>query len=306
MLKMLLSLIVIVLSSLPLYAEDVIVAKVNGAILTQKNLEEELDRLIPQITFHHGVSPEKRKNYYGNALEGIIDKELEYQYALETGIKVDKEKVEAEIEKLKKRFKTADAYKEALEKEGVTEKQVRARVEREILIQSVVTKMIYDKARVNEVDLKAYYEKNKTQFRQPDSLRIRLISTKDEKKAQDIFAKLKEGDDFGELAYNMSEDDYRVKSGDIGYIHKGRMLPEIEEAAFKLKVGDFSEPINVDDRWYIVKVEDKKPEHLLSFEKVKDKLKKEIETERAADLNKKWLADLKAKAKIEILLKTGE
>lgn len=296
----------IILSCLPLYAEDVVVAKVNGTVLTQKDLDIELDSLIPQITFHRNVSPEKRKYYYGKALEELINKELQYQNALAAGIKADSSKVEAQIEKLKKRFKTNEAYKVALEKEGATEAQVRARVERELLIQSVVDKAVVEPSRVTEKELKEYYEKNTSKFKQPETMRLRLISTKDEKKAQDILAKLKEGDDFEDLAYNLSEDDYRVKGGDIGYIHKGRMLPEIEDAAFKLKAGEFSDVVNADDRWYIVKVEDKKPEHQMSFEETKGKLKKELEAERAVELNKKWIDGLRAKAKIEILLKTEE
>jgi parvulin-like peptidyl-prolyl isomerase len=133
---------------------------------------------------------------------------------------------------------------------------------------------------------------------------VRLISTNDEKKAKDILAKLKAGDDFAELATNLSEDNYRVKGGDIGYIHKGRMLPELEDAAFKMKVGDISDPIKADKIWYIIKVEDKKPEHQMSFEEIKGKLKKELEAERASEIGKKWMDDLRAKAKIEVLLKT--
>jgi parvulin-like peptidyl-prolyl isomerase len=306
MLKIFSSFVMIILFCLPSYAEDIIVAKVNGTVLTQKNLDTELDRLIPQITFHRNVSPEKRKYYYGKALEEIITKELQYQDALAREMKPDKAKVEAQIERFKKRFKTKEAYKAALDKEGLTEDQLRAGIEKEMLIQSAIAKTINEPAQMREAELKEYYEKNVSKFKQPEAIRLRLISTKDEKKVRDILAKLKDGDDFGELAYNMSEDDYRVKSGDIGYVHKGRMLPEIEDAASKLKVGELSEPIKAENRWYIVKVEDRKPEHQMSFEEVKGKLKKELEAERAAELKKKWIEGLKAKAKIEVLLKTEE
>jgi peptidyl-prolyl cis-trans isomerase C len=306
MLKIFLSFVMIILFCLPSYAEDIIVAKVNGTVLTQKNLDTELDRLIPQITFHRNVSPEKRKYYYGKALEEIITKELQYQDALAREMKPDKAKVEAQIERFKKRFKTKEAYKAALDKEGLTEDQLRAGIEKEMLIQSAIAKTVNEPAQMREAELKEYYEKNVSKFKQPEAMRLRLISTKDEKKVRDILAKLKDGDDFGELAYNMSEDDYRVKSGDIGYVHKGRMLPEIEDAASKLKVGELSEPIKTDNRWYLVKVEDRKPEHQMSFEEVKGKLKKELEAERAAELKKKWIEGLMAKAKIEVLLKTEE
>jgi peptidyl-prolyl cis-trans isomerase C len=306
MLKIFSSFLLIILLSIPSFAEDVIVAKVNGTALTQKTLDTELDRLIPQITFHRSVSPEKRKYYYGKALEEIIAKELMYQNALSREMIPDKAKVDTQIEKFKKRFKTEEAFKAALDKEGLTEDQLRATIAREMALQAVIGKTVSEPSQVGEAELKEYYEKNAAKFKQPETMRLRLISTKDEKKARDIFGKLKDGDDFGELAYNMSEDDYRVKSGDIGYVHKGRMLPEIEAEASKLKTGELSDPFKADNKWYIIKVEDKKAEHQMSFQEVKRKLKKELETERASELRKKWLDGLKAKSKIEVFLKTDE
>jgi parvulin-like peptidyl-prolyl isomerase len=306
MLKIFSSFIIIILFSISAYAENIIVAKVNGTALTKKDLDTELDRLIPQITFHRNVSPEKRKYYYGKAIEEIVAKELQFQDALAKGIKNDKGKVEAQTEKFKKRFKSKEAFKAALDKEGLTEDQLQANIEKEMLVQAVIARTVTEPAQINEAELKEYYEKNLSKFKQPETMRLRLISTKDEKKSKDIFAKLKDGDDFGDLAYNMSEDDYRVKSGDIGYVHKGRMLPEIEDAASKLKAGEMSGPFSADNKWYIIKLEDRKPEKLLSFEGTKVKLKKELEAERAKELKKKWMEDLKAKAKIEVLLKTEE
>ena len=304
MLRIFLSFLMIFLFTVSSYAEDVIVAKVNDTTFTQKDLESEVDRLIPQMTFHRNVPPEKRKNYYGKALDELINRELLYQDAKAKDIKIEKEKIDAQLEKFKKRFKSDKEYQAALEKEKATEEQVRARTEKELLAQAAYTRNVTEPAKMSEPALKEYYEKNAAKLKQPESAKLRIISTTDEKKAQDILAKIKQGDDFGELAYGLSEDSYRVKSGDIGYIHKGRMLPEIDAVAFKLKAGEVSDIIKAENNWFIIKVEDKKPEQQMTFEETKAKLQKELEAERANELKKKWIDDLRAKAKIEILLKT--
>jgi parvulin-like peptidyl-prolyl isomerase len=82
------------------------------------------------------------------------------------------------------------------------------------------------------------------------------------------------------------------------------MLPEIDAVAFKLKAGEVSDIIKAENNWFIIKVEDKKPEQQMTFEETKAKLQKELEAERANELKKKWIDNLRAKAKIEILLKT--
>jgi parvulin-like peptidyl-prolyl isomerase len=298
---------VIFLFSVSAYAADAgnVVAKVNGAVLTQRDLDRELDKLIPRITFHRSVPEEKRKMYYDKALEELINQELEYQDAVSKGMKIDKEKVDAEMEKIKNRFKSQEDFKTALERSGITEENLRKQIEKSLLIQAVYKKTVIDPSQVSEKEVKEYYDKNKAKFKQPESVKLSLISAQEEKKAKDILAKIKAGGDFGDLAYKMSEDAYRVKSGDIGYVHKGRMLPEIEEVAFKLKIGQVSDLIKAGDYWYIIKVEDKKPEHQLSFDEIKDKLTKELEADRLRENKDKWITELRSKAKIEVLLKTN-
>jgi parvulin-like peptidyl-prolyl isomerase len=303
--RIVLSVMMVILFAASAYAEEV-VAKVNGTSLTQKDLDAELDRLIPKITFHRSVSNEKRKFYYDQALQELINRELQYQDALAKNMKPEKEKLDAQMERIRNKFKTPEEYKAALEKEGMSEEKVRAWVEKDMMIQAAFSDAVTAKAKVSDEEARKYYEKNPARFKQPEGVKLRLISTKDEKKARDILEMLKSGDDFSELAYNMSEDSYRVKSGDVGYMHKGRMLPEIEDAAFKLKIGEISGVINAENNWYIIKLEEKKPERQMSFEEVRDKLKNDLEKERAKELNDKWVADLRAKAKIEVLLKSEE
>lgn len=301
--RILLTLMLIVIFSAASYADD-IVARVNGTELTKKDLEAEVDRLIPRITFHKNVPEEKRKFYYERALEDLVNKELQYQDAVARGIKPEKEKVDAQMQRMRERFKSEDDYKAALDKEGLTQEKLRLMVERDMLIQAVTAKTVTEPSQISDSDLKSFYDKNSARFKQPEGVKLKLISVKDEKKAQDILARIKSGDDFGTLAYTMSEDSYRVKSGDIGYMHKGRMLPEIEAAAFKLKEGEVSDIIKAGDFFFIVRLEDKKPEQQMSFDEVRGKLEKELEQERNRELMEKWIADLRAKAKIEVMLKT--
>ncbi len=286
------------------YANDSIVAKVNDLVFTKKDLESEVDRIIRRTTYHRNVPAEKRKNYYKRAIDELIDRELQYQDAKSRGMSVAAGDIDAQLEKFKKRFKSDKDYQAALEMEKISEVLVRARIEKELLAQEAFAKNVTEPAKVSDSYLKEHYDKNAAKFKAPDSVKLRIISVRDAEKARDILEKIKQGADFGEMAYNFSEDSYRMRGGETGYLHKGRMLKEIDEVAFNLKAGEVSDIIRAESSHFILRVEDKKPEHQVAFEDTKEKLRMELESERAGELKKKWMDGLKSKAKIEILLKT--
>lgn len=282
-------------------AEEAIVAKVNGAAITERELEAEVNRLIPRATYHGNVSDEKRKEFREKALENLIDQELQYQDGVAKGLKPDKKKVKERMELIRKRFKSKKDYKSALEREGITEDELRSRVEKGVLALEAISSTVTEPSRMSDEALRDYYDKNISKFKQPESVRLRIFSSKDKAKAKDALSKIKAGKDFEDVAEDMSEDNYRVKGGDLGYIHKGRIYPELEEAAFKMKIGEVSGLISTEKGWFIIRVEDKKPERQLSFDDAKDKLRKELEKNRTDESMEKWMSELQSRAKIEII-----
>jgi foldase protein PrsA len=77
-------------------------------------------------------------------------------------------------------------------------------------------------------------------------------------RADEILAKVKSGEDFGELAKQYSQDTNAASGGDKGYFKKGANLPEIEAAAFSLKAGEISNVIKTVVGYEIIKVYDVK------------------------------------------------
>jgi foldase protein PrsA len=83
------------------------------------------------------------------------------------------------------------------------------------------------------------------------------------KKADEIYARAKAGEDFAKLAQENSQDPgTAANGGDLGFFGKGKMVPEFEEAAFKLNVGEISEPVRTVYGYHIIKVTDKKGEEI--------------------------------------------
>ncbi len=250
MIRIFIVLMILMSFSFSVHADEDVVAKVNGTVLTRSDLEVEVDRIIPRMSFHRNVTEEKRKKYYRKAVEEMINRELQYQDALTKEIKADQKKIEEQAERFKKSFITEKEYKAFLEKRKLSEDAVKKQFEKDLLIHLITAKIVTEPSKVSDDELNKYYTENINKFKQPESYRLRLISVKEEKKAQDILEKLKQGEDIEQLATTMSEDAYRVKGGDTGFIHRGRMHSELEEAASKMKIGETSDILKVHGMYY--------------------------------------------------------
>ncbi len=100
---------------------------------------------------------------------------------------------------------------------------------------------------------------------------------------------LNKGEDFADVAERFSEDRATaVKGGELPAFGVGKMVPEFENNAFKLKnIGDISVPFRTEYGWHIIKLIEK--EEMPSFDELKVELKRKIERDSRGDLSKKAL-----------------
>lgn len=289
------------------------VARINGVAIIQREVDEATAALIPQASYHRNVSPEKMKELQKQALDNLIREELFFRAALKKNYKVPKGDVTRRYEEIVKRYPSKKVFQEVLKKNGLSEGEVRKRIEHIMLADLFLKEEVYKKAELKQKDLLDYYEKNKEKFKKPEAVHLFHIlikvppeALKDQKeklrkKAEDIYQKLKKGEDFQKLAWDNSDDPSKVKGGDLGVVHRGRLEPEVETPAFALKKGELSGIVTSLYGYHILKVVEKIPAQQLKFEETKDKLKKELEEKEVQKRLAETVKNLRDGATIEIL-----
>src|SRR5690606_1622783 len=104
------------------------------------------------------------------------------------------------------------------------------------------------------------------------------------------------GADFAAMAKEFSKDPgTKDDGGSLGYFSRGQMVPQFEEAAFKLEKGDVSDPIQTQFGWHLIQVEDRRERQPPSFDAIKDRLIASMMHRKAQQI----AAELRSKAAIE-------
>jgi parvulin-like peptidyl-prolyl isomerase len=288
------------------------VARINDVVLTNADLEEVLGRLVPATAYHRTMTPEKRESFRPRAMEQLIEEELLFQGARKKGLKVEKGKVKEAREATIKRLGGGKQFKAALEAAGLTEKQYEGRLERKFLIEDILRVEVEDKAEVSDAEVGEFYERNKQTFLRPESRRVRHILIKvdptatDEERqrlrerAEEVLEKAQKGEDFAQLAWDYSDDQYRVKGGDYGIVHRGRFEKSVEDVIFGSEAGALSGVIESIFGYHIVRVEEVLEAEQMKLEDVAQKIKKDLTKKRREALKAALLDGLRAGAKIEV------
>jgi foldase protein PrsA len=265
----------------------------------------EFDRLIDQAKksfeaqeqdFPEAGTPEY-EDVKSSIVRSLVEEAQWAQEADEMGIKVTDQEVNKRLDELKEQFFQGDdkKYEEELERQGLTEQQVRDEIRSRVLSEKIyasVTKSV----KVTDQAIQAYYKKNETQFEQPESREVRHILVKSKAKSQDIYQQLQDGASFAALAKRFTEDEASKAEGGKMTAQKGRTVAPFDKFVFDAETGDLSEPIKTEFGWHVIEVlSDVKPKSVTPLEDVKESIKTTLLQQRQNAAMRRWVADLKEK-----------
>ena len=301
----------------PLQASDKPVARVNGAVLTDRDLLREMYAIFPYARQHNGFPKAQEASIRQGALEMIIFEELVYQEAGRRKVTIPAARINRAEAEFQKQFNSPDEYQQYMQSEmRGSERQLRRQIERSLLIEKVLKAEVEDKAAVSLAEVRAYYDKNGARFQLPESFAFQSISivpplkptaeqAKDaQKRANEALRQAKTArsyQDFGLLAEKISEDDYRVNMGDHKIVSRDKLPPQVVKALLAMQAGQVSGLVQIESAYTILRLNAHTPPRKQSFEEVKNDLRTELQKAKYEKLRSGLAKQLRAKAKIEVV-----
>jgi len=170
---------------------------------------------------------------------------------------------------------------------------------------------------VTHDELSSYYNQHRDQYRVAEQAKVSHILIKAplpgpdgkvdgkgvaeaQRRAEDLLKQLKAGAKFEELAKKYSEDPGSAKEGgSLGWIGKGRTVPEFEKAAFSLPIGQMSDLVKSSYGFHIIRVDDRQDAHMKTLEEVRDQIEPILKQQKAQQIAQRQAEELLQQAKTQ-------
>ncbi len=184
--------------------------------------------------------------------------------------------------------------------------EVRQRLEevrREVLLIAAVNYVQENEIRVSDRELREYYENNKDRFKEPLSVRVSHILMRREEEAEEVLSRIRQGASFERMAKEHSIDSLTVmEGGDMGYIERGEMTPDFEEAVFSMeRVGEISDVIKSPFGYHIIKLTGRKRRSEEGFDENREYIKQRLKEQKFNDLLERYRREYNVRINHDVL-----
>ncbi len=234
----------------------------------------------------------------------------------------DKAKGKASADKMLadfvKQAGSEDAFKRQVQAMGMTPESFTTQFTERAIVEEVVNREVREKVPVTPQQQQKFYDENPKRFEQPETVRAAhiLLATRnlatnaeltpEQQKAQldlanALLKRARAGEDFGKLAKEFSQDPGSKERGGEYTFPRGQMAMEFETAAFAMRAGQISDVVTTKFGHHIIKVLERIPAKKVEFEKVKDRIKENLQQEEADKQLPAYLEKVKQEAGVEIL-----
>jgi foldase protein PrsA len=257
------------------------IATVNGTAISKSDFDNKLE------------SGQSAKS----TLQQMVQEALLDQYAKDHNLTVTPDEIAKKENEIKANFPNG-SWDEMLKSRGMTESDVADILRQQILIDKAVGGSI----KIDDAQIKAYFDKNHAAFDKPDQVRARHILVADLPTAMKVEAALKAPNaDWNAIAKQYSTDPgSKDKGGELGFFRRGQMVPAFEKVAFSAPVNAISAPVKSPFGYHVIQVEERQVGEKATLASAHDKIADLLRQQQEQPQIQPFITGLTSKANIQI------
>lgn len=259
-----------------------VVARVGGEVITK----DELYDIMVQQTGQE-------------ALDNLVVKKIIELEASDQNLEISEEEIDKEVQELAENYGGQDAMIEALAMYNVDLDQVRE----DVAVNIKLEKLLDPRIKITDEEVQAYFAANQEAYAVEEQIKVSHILVGSKEEAQEIRALLTKGEEFADLAKELSTDTAsKDQGGDLGMVGRGEMVEEFEQAAFALQPGQISDPVESEYGFHIIKVHEKTAARPGTLEENQAEIRETLLQQKMESEYPAWLDEQYEKYPVETLL----
>lgn len=295
---------------------EAIVARVGDRIITRSQYFGRLQDGFEEIdnTFPPAEANSRKEALRKSLLDEMLAEVLLKDRADRLGLTVSAAELDEAVKRLKAQYgiESDEEFNESLKKSGLTRAEMEARLRDTLITNKVFSRELRSRDELTDRELRERYEREKEQYRLPERARLREIvlvtpegvdaATRERLRlrAAEAFERARGGEDFAKLVSEYSEAPTKDKGGELGEVGKGELLPILDGGVFRSDAGAVVGPIETRFGFHILRVEERIPSELPSFDAVKDRLRREASEQTFQRDYQSYIEKLRKEAYVEI------
>jgi len=295
-----------------------IIARVNNEIITRSEYEKAKQSAEEdaRTDCQNRCTPEQLQaeieNRRKNALRDLIDQSLLVQRGKDMGVSVEPEVIKRlDAIRTQNNFSTMEELEKAVTSQGTNWEDFKNNIRNGLLTQRVIGSEVGSHITVTEDEINKYYEAHKKEFIRPEQVALREIEVSTQgkkpeeisdlkKKAETALKRVKDGEDFGEIAKRLSDGSTKSQGGFLGVYKRGELSKELEDIVFKMKRNELTDVMETKQGFLVLQVLEHYDEGEQSLDKVKNEINERLYSERMEPALREYLKTLREQSYVVI------
>lgn len=276
-----------------------VVAAVDGEKITSSDLKAEMS--MEQGKFDEAILSQEVNftEFRRQALDKLIQEKILLAEAGRLGVGPTPEE-EKEILAMRSGALADREGDAAIAEHGVDPKAWGEAQRKRLIIGKLVEKEVVGRIPLSEEKISAYYRQHLADFSLPPQYRARQIIVDSREGADELLAKIRQGEDMGDLARKHSLSPDGKRGGDLGFFDARSYPPAFTEVCQKLKIGEVSDVIQTDYGFQIFQLLEKRPARQVPFEEASASIRRLLREEGSEKAFENWFAALQRKAVVAV------